>query len=89
MCPESSLSDGGEGKGGSGGGPEIESSSSANVSAASTSSSSSPSPSAKRSRDPKDEVYLDNFHFHKRYLSEIMASSLSQVYILGQVKILK
>ncbi|KAG6482589.1 uncharacterized protein LOC122015240 isoform X1 [Zingiber officinale] len=31
----------------------------------------------KRGRDPDDEVYLDNFHLHKRYLSEIMASSLN------------
>ncbi|XP_010259371.1 PREDICTED: uncharacterized protein LOC104598831 [Nelumbo nucifera] len=38
---------------------------------------SSSSPSGKRSRDPDDEVYLDNFHSHKRYLSEIMASSLN------------
>ncbi|XVF22121.1 hypothetical protein REPUB_Repub12eG0146600 [Reevesia pubescens] len=42
-----------------------------------TSSSSTPSPSGKRSRDPEDEVYLDNLHSHKRYLSEIMASSLN------------
>ncbi|KAL6271915.1 hypothetical protein ACE6H2_028826 [Prunus campanulata] len=55
-----------------------ESSSSAAASAASSSlSSSSPSPSGKRTRDPEDEVYLDNFHSHKRYLSEIMASSLN------------
>ncbi|XP_074571651.1 uncharacterized protein LOC141828177 isoform X2 [Curcuma longa] len=32
---------------------------------------------SKRGRDPDDEVYLDNFHLHKRYLSEIMASSLN------------
>ncbi|GAB4830555.1 hypothetical protein Ancab_020320 [Ancistrocladus abbreviatus] len=37
----------------------------------------SPSPSGKRSRDPEDEVYVDNLHSHKRYLSEIMASSLN------------
>ncbi|XP_004300472.1 PREDICTED: uncharacterized protein LOC101305268 [Fragaria vesca subsp. vesca] len=41
-----------------------------------SSSTSSPA-SGKRSRDPEDEVYLDNFHSHKRYLSEIMASSLN------------
>ncbi|KZV21577.1 hypothetical protein F511_11070 [Dorcoceras hygrometricum] len=48
------------------------------------SSSSSPprpaaasSPSGKRARDPEDEVYVDNLHSHKRYLSEIMASSLN------------
>ncbi|XP_021672801.2 uncharacterized protein LOC131175365 [Hevea brasiliensis] len=35
------------------------------------------SPNGKRSRDPEDEVYLDNLHSHKRYLSEIMASSLN------------
>ncbi|XP_020276069.1 uncharacterized protein LOC109850462 [Asparagus officinalis] len=36
------------------------------------------SPTGKRSRDPEeDEMYLDNFHSHKRYLSEIMASSLN------------
>ncbi|CAM8980761.1 unnamed protein product [Rhodiola kirilowii] len=39
-----------------------------------TTSSSSPN---KRSRDPEDEVYVDNLHSHKRYLSEIMASSLN------------
>ncbi|XP_068662432.1 uncharacterized protein [Aristolochia californica] len=37
----------------------------------------SSSPPGKRSRDPEDEVYLDNLHSHKRYLSEIMASSLN------------
>ncbi|CAH9140452.1 unnamed protein product [Cuscuta epithymum] len=37
----------------------------------------SSSPNAKRSRDPEDEVYVDNLHSHKRYLSEIMASSLN------------
>ncbi|KAI0510787.1 hypothetical protein KFK09_011396 [Dendrobium nobile] len=35
------------------------------------------SPSGKRGRDPEEEVYLDNLHSHKRYLSEIMASSLN------------
>ncbi|KAF6157018.1 hypothetical protein GIB67_039779 [Kingdonia uniflora] len=40
------------------------------------SSSSSPS-SGKRNREPEDEAYLDNFHSHKRYLSEVMASSLN------------
>ncbi|KAG0471808.1 hypothetical protein HPP92_016354 [Vanilla planifolia] len=35
------------------------------------------SPGGKRARDPEEEVYLDNFHSHKRYLSEIMASSLN------------
>ncbi|XP_057786793.1 uncharacterized protein LOC131004187 [Salvia miltiorrhiza] len=32
---------------------------------------------AKRGRDPEDEVYVDNLNSHKRYLSEIMASSLN------------
>ncbi|KAI9082633.1 hypothetical protein K1719_035502 [Acacia pycnantha] len=40
-------------------------------------SSSTPSPGSKRARDPEEEVYLDNFHSQKRYLSEIMASSLN------------
>ncbi|KAH7863277.1 hypothetical protein Vadar_015634 [Vaccinium darrowii] len=44
---------------------------------ANSSVSASSSPSGKRSRDPEDEVYLDNLHSHKRYLSEIMASSLN------------
>ncbi|KAL9239746.1 hypothetical protein vseg_014039 [Gypsophila vaccaria] len=35
------------------------------------------SPSSKRSRDPEDDVYVDNLHSHKRYLSEMMASSLN------------
>ncbi|XP_048137693.1 cell wall protein RBR3 isoform X1 [Rhodamnia argentea] len=36
------------------------------------------SSSGKRSRDPADdEVYLDNLYSHKRYLSEMMASSLN------------
>ncbi|CAL1398713.1 unnamed protein product [Linum trigynum] len=37
----------------------------------------SPSSNGKRSRDREDEVYLDNLHSHKRYLSEMMASSLN------------
>uniref|UniRef100_A0A1D1XTE5 tRNA (Guanine(26)-N(2))-dimethyltransferase n=1 Tax=Anthurium amnicola TaxID=1678845 RepID=A0A1D1XTE5_9ARAE len=38
----------------------------------------STSPTGKRCRDPaEEEVYLDNFHSHKRYLSEIMAYSLN------------
>ncbi|KAF8394635.1 hypothetical protein HHK36_020849 [Tetracentron sinense] len=40
-------------------------------------SDSSSSPNGKRSREPEDEVYIDNLHSHKRYLSEIMASSLN------------
>ncbi|KAL1204401.1 hypothetical protein V5N11_034655 [Cardamine amara subsp. amara] len=35
------------------------------------------SPSGKRTRDPEDEVYLDNLRSQKRYLSEIMACSLN------------
>ncbi|KAJ0978614.1 hypothetical protein J5N97_014088 [Dioscorea zingiberensis] len=35
------------------------------------------SPGSKRGRDPEEEVYLDNLRSHKRYLSEIMASSLN------------
>ncbi|PWA83170.1 hypothetical protein CTI12_AA170660 [Artemisia annua] len=35
------------------------------------------SPVNKRSRDPEDDVYVDNLHSHKRYLTEIMASSLN------------
>lgn len=38
---------------------------------ATTSSSSSPAASVKRGRDPEDEVYVDNLHSHKRYLSEV------------------
>ncbi|KAF5745905.1 hypothetical protein HS088_TW06G00070 [Tripterygium wilfordii] len=45
--------------------------------ASATISTPTPSPSGKRSRDPEDEVYLDNLHSHKRYLTEIMASSLN------------
>uniref|UniRef100_A0A6M2EJ07 Uncharacterized protein n=1 Tax=Populus davidiana TaxID=266767 RepID=A0A6M2EJ07_9ROSI len=46
-------------------------------SSASTSTSTPSTPNGKRSRDPEDEVYLDNLNSHKRYLSEIMASSLN------------
>ncbi|CAH8263618.1 unnamed protein product [Arabidopsis lyrata] len=35
------------------------------------------SPCGKRTRDPEDEVYLDNLRSQKRYLSEIMACSLN------------
>nr|ADE77441.1 unknown [Picea sitchensis] len=31
----------------------------------------------KRVREPEDAVYLDNYHSQKRYLSEVMASSLN------------
>ncbi|KAI3800908.1 hypothetical protein L1987_29008 [Smallanthus sonchifolius] len=43
----------------------------------SPSSSTVASPCGKRSRDPEDEACVDNLHSHKRYLSEIMASSLN------------
>ena len=36
-----------------------------------------PSPGGKRSRDPEDEVYIDNLNSHKRYLSEVSLSPLS------------
>ena len=49
-------------------GPE---SNSAASSSSSASSSTTPSPSGKRARDPEDEIYLDNLHSHKRYLSEV------------------
>ncbi|KAI4349718.1 hypothetical protein L6164_010278 [Bauhinia variegata] len=39
--------------------------------------SSASSPKWKSARDPEEYVYLDNLHSHKRYLSEIMASSLN------------
>lgn len=35
---------------------------------------------SKRTR-PEDEVYLDNYHVHKRYLSEVMASSLNSLKV--------
>ncbi|XP_019427941.1 PREDICTED: cell wall protein RBR3-like [Lupinus angustifolius] len=40
-------------------------------------SPSSSSPTAKRTRDPEEDVYVDNLRSHKRYLTEIMASSLN------------
>ncbi|KAI3800907.1 hypothetical protein L1987_29007 [Smallanthus sonchifolius] len=49
----------------------------ASVTVSPSSSSTVASPCGKRSRDPEDEVYVDNLHSHKRYLSEIMASSLN------------
>ncbi|CAK7348387.1 unnamed protein product [Dovyalis caffra] len=53
-------------------------SNSATASASTSTSASTPStPNGKRSRDPEDEIYLDNLRSHKRYLSEIMASSLN------------
>ncbi|XP_031374708.1 putative protein TPRXL isoform X1 [Punica granatum] len=45
-----------------------------NTSATSSSSPSTAtagSPCGKRARDPEDEVYVDNLHSHKRYLSEV------------------
>ncbi|CAH8306427.1 unnamed protein product [Eruca vesicaria subsp. sativa] len=47
------------------------------VSSPASASASSSSPSGKRTRDPEDEVYLDNPRSQKRYLSEIMACSLN------------
>lgn len=47
-------------------------------SAAASTSSSSPAASVKRSRDPEDEVYVDNLHSHKRYLSEVEFRSIFQ-----------
>ncbi|KAG1326207.1 homeobox protein Hox-B3 [Cocos nucifera] len=58
-----------------GGGGEAASSSAAST--CSSSSAAAASQNGKRGRDPEDEVYLDNFHSHKRYLSEIMASSMN------------
>ncbi|KAG8389546.1 hypothetical protein BUALT_Bualt02G0240500 [Buddleja alternifolia] len=49
----------------------------ASSSSSPSSPSASPSRSVKRSRDPEDDVYLDNLNSQKRYLSEIMASSLN------------
>lgn len=53
------------------------SSSSSSSAAAAAAASTTSSQGSKRSRDPEDEVYLDNLHSHKRYLSEIMATSLN------------
>ncbi|KAK1278366.1 hypothetical protein QJS04_geneDACA007131 [Acorus gramineus] len=51
---------------------------STSTSTSSPSANTTVSPSSgKRSRDADDELCLDNFHSHKRYLSEIMASSLN------------
>lgn len=41
------------------------------ASSSSPAASTSSTPTAKRSRDPEDEVYIDNLHSHKRYLSEV------------------
>ncbi|KAM7501173.1 hypothetical protein LguiB_000077 [Lonicera macranthoides] len=57
--------------------PPSSSSSSTTPASTSTSTPATTSPGTKRSRDPEDEVYIDNLHSHKRYLSEIMASSLN------------
>ncbi|PON61676.1 pollen-specific LRR extensin-like protein [Parasponia andersonii] len=58
-------------------GPDSNSAAAASASSSSSTSSTTSSPGAKRGRDPEDEVYFDNLHSHKRYLSEIMASSLN------------
>ncbi|KAF8090131.1 hypothetical protein N665_0485s0006 [Sinapis alba] len=49
--------------------------------------SSSSSPSGKRTRDPEDEVYLDNLRSQKRYLSEIMACSLNGLTVGDSVSV--
>lgn len=49
---------------------------------ASPSSSTVASPSAKRCRDPEDEVYVDNLHSHKRYLSEVSSCLFWEFEIL-------
>jgi hypothetical protein len=42
-------------------------------------SPSSSSPSGKRTRDPEEEVYVDNLRSHKRYLSEVKHRCLSHL----------
>ncbi|KAI3773186.1 hypothetical protein L6452_04390 [Arctium lappa] len=54
----------------------------ASVTPSPSSSTLASSPTGKRSRDPEDEVYVDNLHSHKRYLSEIMASSLNGLSVV-------
>lgn len=49
---------------------------SSSAAAAASSSTTMSSPGGKRSRDPEDEVYLDNLHSHKRYLSEVCLALL-------------
>jgi len=44
-------------------------------------SPSSSSPSSKRTRDPEEEVYVDNLRSHKRYLSEVQ--HLCLIYLLS------
>ncbi|KAJ4905472.1 3'-5' exonuclease domain-containing protein / K homology domain-containing protein [Raphanus sativus] len=53
----------------------------------SSSPASSSSPSGKRTRDPEDEVYLDNLRSQKRYLSEIMACSLNGLTVGDSVSV--
>ncbi|KAM0830780.1 hypothetical protein ACQ4PT_065985 [Festuca glaucescens] len=36
---------------------------------------------AKRGRDPKEDVYVDNLNSHKRYLSEVDNGSLNGLYV--------
>eukprot|EP00245_Coleochaete_scutata_P004572 TRINITY_DN1728_c0_g1_i1.p1 TRINITY_DN1728_c0_g1~~TRINITY_DN1728_c0_g1_i1.p1 ORF type:complete len:443 (+),score=51.13 TRINITY_DN1728_c0_g1_i1:125-1453(+) len=36
---------------------------------------------SKRSRDPESDTMLDNFHSHKRYLTEVMATSLNGLQV--------
>lgn len=50
-------------------------------------SSSSSSPAGKRGRDPEDEVYVDNLHSHKRYLSEVEFVLFTAVVVLVGLRI--
>lgn len=66
-------------------GPESSSApapSSATASTSISTSTSTPSPCVKRGRDPEDEVYIDNLHSHKRYLSEVCSSNLQKLRFL-------
>lgn len=56
-------------------------------SAAASPSSSSPAASVKRGRDPEDEVYVDNLHSHKRYLSEVEFRSIFQFVELLSLRV--
>ncbi|ONK61628.1 uncharacterized protein A4U43_C08F31930 [Asparagus officinalis] len=42
--------------------------------------------SGKRSREPEDEAYLDNFQSHKKYLSEAIASSMNGLTFVDSLK---
>lgn len=56
------------------------------VAASSSSATSSPTGTGKRNRDPEDEVYVDNLHSHKRYLSEVVL--LLKIYSFYFVEIM-